>query len=123
MTYSFRFFNDKKKYSFSIIKLFNLLLIIYLILFLLLILILNIFSFIDITVICLIFIRGIYLCIINIYRVFFRLNTNPAYIFVWSIPVQIITALTIFIFFLFDKEINLNYFFFTDINFFNFLCF
>ena len=45
------------------------------------------------------------------YRVFFRLNTNPAYIFAWSIPVQILTIFIIAMFYLFDKEINLNYFF------------
>jgi hypothetical protein len=111
MTYSFRFHKNKKEYTFSIIKLFNLLLIIYVICFSLITFFLNKFSFIDLAIIYFVFIRAIYLCIINIYRVFFRLNTNPAYIFAWSIPIQIFTIFIIMMFYLFDREINLNYFF------------
>ena len=111
MTYSFRFHKNKKEYTFSIIKLFNFLLITYLVLFFLIIFFFNKFSFIDLAILYFVFIRAIYLCIVNIYRVFFRINTNPAYIFALSIPVQLFTAFTIMIFYLLDKEINLNYFF------------
>ena len=111
MTYSFRFHKNKKEYTFSIIKLFNLLLIIYVILFSFIIFFLNTLSLIDLAVIYFIFIRAIYLCIINIYRAFFRINSNPSFIFFWSIPVQIITALIIFTIYFLNKEINLNYFF------------
>ena len=51
------------------------------------------------------------MCVINIYRVYFRINSNPALIFIWSIPVQIVTALIIMMFYYLDREINLNYFF------------
>ena len=111
MTYSFRFHTDAKVYTFSIVKLFNLLLVIYIFFFFLIAVFLNTFTFLDLAVVYYIFIRSIYLCVINIYRVYFRINSNPALIFIWSIPVQIVTALIIMMFYYLDREINLNYFF------------
>ena len=100
MTYSFRFHTDAKVYTFSIVKLFNLLLIIYIFFFFLIAVFLNTFPFLDLAVVYFIFIRSIYLCVINIYRsLFLELIQTLLLIFIWSIPVQIVTALIIMMFY------------------------
>lgn len=111
MTYSFRFHKKYKLYTFSVLKLFNFLLILYIFLFSIIILFFFKFSFINVALVYFVFIRGIYLCIINMYRAYFRLSSNPSLIFAWSIPVQLITAFIIILFYYFDGVINLNYFF------------
>ena len=117
MTYSFRFYKNKKKYTFKIIKIFNLLLVIYIFFFSLIALFINKFTFVDLAIIYFIFIRAIYLCIINIYRAYFRINTNPSYIYAWSIPVQLVTAFVIMVLYSLDVGINLNYFFLSTLAF------
>jgi len=111
MNYSFRFEKKVEDYTSSIIKTFNFLLLIYSILFILIFLISKNYLQIDYTIIYLIFLRGIYLSIINIYRVYFRLNSNPIYIFIISIPIQIFTVILILIIYHFNKQFYLHYFF------------
>ena len=111
MGYSFRFEKKVEDYTSSIIKTFNFLLLIYCVLFILIFLISKNYLKIDYSIIYLIFVRGIYLSIINIYRVYFRLNSNPIYIFIISIPIQIFTVILILIFYHFNKQFYLHYFF------------
>jgi O-antigen/teichoic acid export membrane protein len=111
--YSFRLNKSIKDYSEKVFRFLNLLLLLYLILFIFFFFIeFNIkISIINTLIIILIFIRSIYLLIINFYRVYFRIKNVPSNIYYYTIPVNILVFVLVVYFYFNNIDVNLEYFF------------
>lgn len=113
LIYSFRLNKSVKDYSEKVFKFLNLLLLLYLIIFIFFFLIkFNIkISITDTLIIILIFIRSIYLLIINFYKVYYRIKNIPSNIYYYTIPVNILVFGLVVYFYFNNIDVNLEYFF------------
>jgi O-antigen/teichoic acid export membrane protein len=113
LIYSFRLNKNVKNYTEKVLKFLNLLLLLYLIIFIFFFLIkfkIKI-SITDALIIILIFIRSIYLLIINFYRVYYRIKNIPSNIYYYTIPVNILVFGLVVYFYYNNIVVNLEYFF------------
>ena len=95
-TYSLRKIKDKKKYAKQILQLFNLLFLLISILFLISIIsIYTLNNFSKLTIYILIYFRFAYLFITYFYKVYFRMISNPFFIFFFTITINIMVFIII----------------------------
>lgn len=109
--YSYRFYDSKADHINDHLKSYNSLFFIYIGAVLILLIFIK-YSYPEIFLLsCLIFIRIIYLFIINFFRFFFRFYSKINYFFLLTIPVNIVTIFLIIYFNFFDFKYVLIYFF------------
>jgi len=118
-TYSLRKIKDKKKYASEILQLFNLLFLLISIVFLITIIsIYNLDNFFNLTIYMLVYFRFAYLFITSFYKVYFRMISNPFFIFYFTITSNImILIIIIYGVLIKDSKIDLIMFFLPIIGF------